>query len=98
MDLEERLNTDFSGRSIDLAKMFGLEGKDCVVYPGELVTIFGPTGANKTTLAQNIACGYDFGQNLINKNWQLPTLFLSIELSGWYKHRRNLQIISRMTK
>tara|TARA_R100000458_G_C8277825_1_gene253544 strand:+ start:2754 stop:4544 length:1791 start_codon:yes stop_codon:yes gene_type:complete len=98
MDLEERLNTDFSGRSIDLAKMFGLEGKDCVVYPGELVTIFGPTGANKTTLAQNIACGYDFGQNLINKNWQLPTLFLSLELSGWYMHRRNLQIVSGMTK
>tara|TARA_A100000172_G_C3028506_1_gene105726 strand:- start:303 stop:1307 length:1005 start_codon:yes stop_codon:yes gene_type:complete len=98
MDLEERLTTDFSGRAINLSKMFGLEDKDCMVYPGELVTIFGPTGANKTTLAQNIALGYDFMQNTINKEWHMPTLFLSLELSGWYMHRRNLQIASGMTK
>ena len=98
VDLEDRLTTDFSGRAIDLSKMFGLEDKDCTVYPGELVTIFGPTGANKTTLAQNIALGYDFMQNTINKEWTMPTLFLSIELSGWYMHRRNLQIVSGMTK
>jgi len=97
-ELQERLETDFSGRAIDLSKMFGLEDKDCTIYPGELVTIFGPTGANKTTLAQNIALGYDFHQNVINKEWQLPTLFLSLELSGWYMHRRNLQIASGMSK
>ena len=98
VDLEERLTTDFSGRAIDLGQMFGLEDKDCTVYPGELVTIFGPTGANKTTLAQNIALGYDFLRDTINPDWQLPTLFLSLELSGWYMHRRNLQIVSGMTK
>lgn len=97
-DLEERLSTDFSGKAIDLSRMFGLEGKDCTIYPGELVTIFGPTGANKTTLAQNIALGYDFVNNSIREDWQMPTLFLSLELSGWYMHRRNLQIVSGLSK
>ena len=97
-DLSERLETDFTGRQIDLAKMFGLHTKDCTIYPGELVTIFGPTGANKTTLAQNIVLGYDFANDVINKEWQMPTLYLSLELSGWYIHRRNLQIVSGMKK
>ena len=97
-DLSERLDTDYSGRMIDLAMMFGLEDKDCAIYPGELVTIFGPTGSNKTTLAQNIVLGYDFKADVIRKEWQQPTLFLSLELSGWYMHRRNLQIVSGMDK
>jgi len=97
-DLSERLETDYSGRMLDLAKMFGLKDKDCAIYPGELVTIFGPTGSNKTTLAQNIALGYDFANDCIRPEWQLPTLFLSLELSGWYMHRRNLQIASGLSK
>lgn len=97
-DLSERLETDFTGRMIDLAKMFGLSKKDCAIYPGELVTIFGPTGSNKTTLAQNIVLGYDFANDMIRKEWQMPTLYLSLELSGWYMHRRNLQIVSGMDK
>ncbi len=96
--LEERLSTDYTGKSIDLAKSFGLRDKDCVIYPGELVTIFGPTGSNKTTLAQNIVLGYDFKQDIIQPEWQLPTLFLSLELSGHYMHRRNLQIVSGLNK
>ena len=96
--LEERLSTDYTGKSIDLAKMFGLAEKDCIIYPGELVTIFGPTGSNKTTLAQNIVLGYDFKEDIINTDWQLPTLFLSLELSGHYMHRRNLQIVSGLSK
>ena len=97
-DLSERLETDFSGRMIDLAERFGLKDKDCAIYPGELVTIFGPTGSNKTTLAQCIALGYDFANDCIRTEWQVPTLFLSLELSGWYMHRRNLQIASGMSK
>jgi hypothetical protein len=97
-DLSERLETDYSGKMIDLAERFGLKDKDCTIYPGELMTIFGPTGSNKTTLAQNIALGYDFANDCINTDWQLPTLFLSLELSGWYLHRRNLQIVSGMSK
>ena len=97
-ELEERLETDFTGKKIDLARMFGLKDKDCTIYPGELVTIFGPTGANKTALAQNIALGYDFANDEIKQEWQIPTLYLSLELSGWYMHRRNQQIVSGMSK
>jgi len=97
-ELEERLESDFTGKMIPLAKMFGINNRDCNIYPGELVTIFGPTGANKTALAQNIALGYDFGNDEIKQEWQIPTLFLSLELSGWYMHRRNQQIVSGMSK
>jgi len=93
-ELDSRLSTDFTGRSINLAKMFNLNNVECIIYPGELVTIFGPTGSSKTTLAQNIALGYDFANDIINPDWQIPTLFLSLELSAWYMHRRNMQIVT----
>ena len=97
-DFEERLETNFAGRTIPLAKMFGLDEYDTQIYPGELVTIFGPTGSNKTTLAQNLALGVDFKNDKINEKWQIPTLFLSLELSAWYMHRRHLQIVSGFNK
>ena len=97
-DFEERLETNFQGRTIPLAQMFGLTEYDTQIYPGELVTIFGPTGSNKTTLAQNLALGVDFQNDRINKEWQIPTLFLSLELSAWYMHRRHLQIVSGLSK
>ena len=74
-EFEERLATNFQGRTIPLAKMFGLTEYDTQIYPGELVTIFGPTGSNKTTLAQNLALGVDFKNDRVNKEWQIPTLF-----------------------
>ena len=92
-ELHERLTTDFSGKTIDLGRALGID-KESVIYPGELVTIFGPTGSNKTTFAQNLALGVDFVNNRIVKDWQIPTLFLSLELSSWYMHRRHLQIVS----
>ena len=98
-EFHERMITDFKGRSIDLGKMLNLsEDTDCTIYPGELVTIFGPTGSGKTTFAQNIALGVDFYNNKINTEWQIPTLFLSLELSAWYMHRRHLQIVSGLSK
>lgn len=97
-ELEYRLESDFTGKMINLSERFGLDDKDCNIYPGELVTIFGPTGANKTALAQNIVLGYDFANDEINREWQIPTLYLSLELSGWYMHRRNQQIVSGMSK
>ena len=97
-ELAERLETDFSGRTIDLAKLWGVEDKDATVYPGELVTIFGSTGANKTALAQNIVLGYNADTDEIVKENQIPTLFLSLELSGFVMHRRNLQIVSGANK
>ncbi len=97
-EFEERLTTNFHGRTIPLAQMFGLTEYDTQIYPGELVTIFGPTGSNKTTLAQNLALGVDFKNDRINRDWQIPTLFLSLELSAWYMHRRHLQIVSGLSK
>jgi len=97
-ELAERLETDFSGRTIDLAKSLGIHDKDATIYPGELVTIFGSTGANKTALAQNIVLGYNAENDQIIKEKQVPTLFLSLELSGFVMHRRNLQIVSGASK
>ena len=96
-ELEERLTTDFSGKTIDLGRALGLN-VESTIFPGELVTIFGPTGSNKTTFAQNLALGVDFSNNKIVKEWQIPTLFLSLELSSWYMHRRHLQIVSNKDK
>lgn len=97
-DLDSRLTADFSGKTINLARCFGLTDIDAEIYPGELVTIFGPTGSNKTTLAQNLVLGVDFVNDGIMKSWQIPTLFLSLELSAWYMHRRHLQIVSNTDK
>jgi len=96
-ELEDRLTTDFSGKTIDLGKALGIN-KESIIFPGELVTIFGPTGSNKTTFAQNLALGVDFANNRIVNEWHIPTLFLSLELSSWYVHRRHLQIVSGKTK
>ena len=96
-ELHERLTTDFSGKTIDLGRALGIK-KESVIYPGELVTIFGPTGSNKTTFAQNLALGVDFVNHTIETDWQIPTLFLSLELSSWYMHRRHLQIVSGKEK
>ena len=96
-DLKSRLTTDFSGKTIDIAKALGLN-LDCEIYPGELVTIFGPTGSGKTTFAQNLALGVDFYNDKIDISSQIPCLYLSLELSAWYMHRRNMQIVSGLDK
>ena len=96
--LEERMSADFNGRSLPISEMLGVKESDTEIYPGELVTIFGPTGSSKTTLAQCIALGVDFANDDINPDWQVPTLYLSLELSAWYMHRRNMQIVSGLTK
>tara|TARA_R100000808_G_C2147571_1_gene155554 strand:- start:322 stop:2136 length:1815 start_codon:yes stop_codon:yes gene_type:complete len=95
--LHERMTTDYSGRSIQLSSMLGID-EECEILPGELVTIFGPTGSNKTTLAHNIVLGYDFAGNTIEPKYQVPTLYLSLELSASYLHRRSLQIVSGCDK
>ena len=96
-DLGGRLTTDFTGRSYNFSKQLGLS-VDCTFYPGDLVTIFGPTGSSKTTLAHNIALGYDHFNDRIDEKEQVSTLYLSLELAGWYMHRRSLQIASNQSK
>lgn len=98
-EFHQRMTTDFKGRTVNLSKMLNLPRHiDATIYPGELVTIFGPTGSSKTTLAQNIALGVDFTNDRIIKEWQIPTLFISLELSAWYMHRRHMQIVSKCSK
>ena len=94
----ERMTTDFTGRSLDVAKLLGQENSDCQIYPGELVTIFGPTGCNKTSLVQNLVLGYNAKEDRIDEDSQITTLYLSLELSGWYMHCRNLQIVAGKEK
>ena len=96
-NLANRLTTDFTGRSYDFAKSLGLSN-DCMFYPGDLITIFGPTGSSKTTLAHNIALGYNHFEDRIDTDAQIPTLYLSLELAGWYMHRRSLQIVGNQSK
>jgi len=95
--LEERLTSDFTGRSYNLSKALGVS-QDCEFYPGDLITIFGPTGSSKTTLAHNIALGYNHSTDQLDPELQIPTLYLSLELAGWYMHRRSLQIASGKDK
>lgn len=97
-DLSSRLTTDFTGRSYNFSKQLGLNNVDCTFFPGDLVTIFGPTGSSKTTLAHNIALGYDHFNDRIDEKSQIPTLYLSLELAGWYMHRRSLQIAANQSK
>jgi len=97
--LEDRMDTSWNGKTIDLTKIFGVSPMlDAIIYPGELVTIFGSTGANKTALAQNIMLGLDMAKNVIRPELQIPTLFLSLELSAPVMHKRNLQIASDSSK
>ena len=97
-NLRKRLTTDFTGKSYDFSKSLGVPHYDCTFYPGELITIFGPTGSSKTTLAHNIALGYNHGSNTIDESQQISTLYLSLELSDWYMHRRSLQIVNDVDK
>ena len=97
-NLRTRLTTDFTGKSYNFARALGHPTYDCTFYPGELITIFGPTGSSKTTLAHNIALGYNHKDNNIDESQQLSTLYLSLELSDWYMHRRSLQIINDVDK
>jgi KaiC/GvpD/RAD55 family RecA-like ATPase len=94
------LETDWNGKIIDLSKLLfpynspNYHRDDLIIYPGELVTIFGPTGTNKTALALNLILGYNGFSDKIHTEYHIPTLFLSLELSSRNIHQRNLQIVS----
>uniref|UniRef100_A0A6M3K6N5 Putative helicase n=1 Tax=viral metagenome TaxID=1070528 RepID=A0A6M3K6N5_9ZZZZ len=91
-----RVTTDFSHSSLPVSKMFNVD-KDVDFMPGDLVTLFGLTGAGKTALAQNLAIGIDVhGEH--KEEYKLPVLYLSLEISPWLMYRREIQILRDMTK
>ena len=100
VQVEDWLSTDWRGKVLDLSKLlfhptdWNYNREDLVVYPGELLTIFGPTGTNKTALAQNLILGYNGFTDTIMSNYHLPALVLSLELNSRTLHQRNLQIVS----
>jgi archaellum biogenesis ATPase FlaH len=96
--IEERELTDYTGRVIDIASLFGQPEKDVVIFPGELVTIYGPTGSGKTALAQHLVLGMNMKSGEIDRNAQLDTVYLSLENSPQLIHRRNMQIVSNLPK
>ena len=93
VELERYVTTDFKGKKLEIGALLGLEDS-ITVYPGELITIYGPTGCNKTTLIQNLVLGYCCANNKIIKKLQIDTLFLSLELSLHEMHKRNLSIVN----
>lgn len=100
-DMQEKmvrkLETDYTGRTLNLGELSGIKHKELIAYPGELVTLFGPTGVNKTTYAQNLVLGFDAINEEVRKELQIETLWLSLELSPEMMHRRNIQIAGNFT-
>ena len=97
-ELVARLESDFTGRVVNLGATLGVKDYESVIYPGEMLTVFGRTGCNKTALAQSIALGYNALTDSIDKDLQIPSLYLSLEVAGWFMHRRNLQILADVDK
>jgi energy-coupling factor transporter ATP-binding protein EcfA2 len=94
----EREGIGFEGRVIDLAALMGQYEKDCVIYPGELVSIMGPTGSGKTAFVQHLVLGLNLFTGEINPKAQMDTVYLSLELSPQLMHRRNMQIAGNLQK
>ena len=91
--------SDRTGRSINISPFVSsTPSEDWILMPGDMLTIFGPTGTNKTALAQNILLGYDPNTDTFNQDNTVRTLYLSLELSAAFMHKRNLQILGNLTK
>jgi archaellum biogenesis ATPase FlaH len=95
---EERASADFTGKTIDIATLLGQPEKDCIIFPGELVTVYGPTGSGKTAFVQHLVLGLNLLTGDIMQDAQLDTVYLSLELSPQLMHRRNLQMVSNLSK
>lgn len=97
--LKQRMEGDYANRIIHIDKMLGLpEELECKIYPGELVTVLGPTGMNKSTFVQDLILGFDMDNERIMEEFQQPTLYFASELAGWLTHRRSLQIVGNVDK
>lgn len=92
----QRISTDFSNSALPVSKMLNIN-KDVDFMPGDLVTVFGLTGAGKTAFAQNLAIGMNIN-GVHKEEYKLPTLYLSLEISPWLMYRRQIQILYNLTK
>ena len=95
--LEDSINVDNTGKTLLLSKMFNVD-LDIDAMPGELVTILGATGTNKTFLALHFALGIDFVTGEVNPEYQLPCLFVELELTEQNVARRMIQIACNVSK
>lgn len=97
--LIQRLETDYTNRVIHLDTMLGLDPNlDCKIYPGELVTLVGTTGINKSTFVQNLILGLNFMTGEVDKNFQRSTILFAPETAAMLTHRKNMQMITGYTK
>lgn len=84
--IEHRLNQIRRGHYLDLAKYFG-RNADLKMFDGDILLLVGGSGANKTTIMQNI-----IHQTTGN------TLYISPEVYDHLFYRRQLQIITGHNK
>ena len=86
-ELLTHMTTDYTGSEINLAKQFGIEGKEWRLIPGNILALLGPTGGGKSALCQQIV-----------KEAGIPTLVASLEVSPTQMYRRDIQQLTGMTK
>lgn len=85
--IETRLKQVQSKKYLDLAAFFGRPNADLKMFDGDILLLVGGSGANKTTIMQNII-------HYTNE----PTLYVSPEVYDHLFYRRQLQIITGMSK
>ena len=84
--LAKRIKAYEEGNYLDLDILFQ-KGEEAPIFPGDIVLIVGDSGSGKTALMQNITLQSD-----------LPTIYVSPEVSPSLMMRRNMQILSNKPK
>jgi hypothetical protein len=85
--LEHRLKQVQKKKYFDLAAFFGRPNADLKMFDGDILLLVGGSGANKTTIMQNMV--HELGE---------PTLYVSPEVYDHLFYRRQLQIITGLSK
>ena len=86
-DLVAYLSQDFTGRMIDLAAMFGFQGKDWRLVPGNVLVVMAGTGGGKSAFVQQITT-----ESKVN------TIYGSLEMSPLQMYRRSGQQVTGLSK
>lgn len=85
--IEHRLKQVQQKKYFDLAAFFGRPSADLKMFDGDILLLVGGSGSNKTTMMQN----------MINTLTE-PTLYVSPEVYDHLFYRRQLQIITGLSK